>query len=140
MLGSCCRTCGRFGSRRHRDDVVVGDGADLADRLGDDQVRRQLRQTFLVEAVEGPAFADHLLDGGIDLSRVEPLRQDGRGQVRQLGRRGWVVALVGDADDAVAEAEREEHLRRRGNEADDPHRLNMAVTTYKSSPVCGDDL
>ena len=38
--------------RRHLDHVLEGDGADVADRLGDDQVRRQLGQPRLVEAVE----------------------------------------------------------------------------------------
>ncbi len=34
------------------DHVLVGDRADVADRLGDDQVRFQRRQPLLVEAVE----------------------------------------------------------------------------------------
>ena len=38
-----------------------------------------------------------------------------------LARLGRVVALVGDADDLVAEAEREEQLGRVRHEGDDPH-------------------
>ena len=41
--------------RGHLADVVVGDGADRAERLGDDQVRRELRQRGLVQLVEGVA-------------------------------------------------------------------------------------
>ena len=40
------RAGGSGSVRRDRDDVVVGDGADLADRLGDDQVGRELRQAL----------------------------------------------------------------------------------------------
>ena len=40
------------------DHVLVGDRADVADRLGDDQVGRELGEQLLVELVERPALAD----------------------------------------------------------------------------------
>jgi hypothetical protein len=40
---------------RDRANVLVGDGADRAQRLGDDQVRRQRRQRGLVQLIEGVA-------------------------------------------------------------------------------------
>ena len=43
-----------------RADVVVGDGADVAQRLGDDQVDVELAQRRLVELVERVAAAGHL--------------------------------------------------------------------------------
>jgi len=98
--------------RCHLDHVLEGDRADVADGLGDDQVRGQLRQPLLVEAVERPTFADHRLDGGVDLAGAKPRGEDGRGQVRQPARRRRVVALVGDADHVGAETEREQHLGR----------------------------
>ena len=127
LLGSCCST--RGGARQPRrdlDHVLEGDRADVADGLGDDQVRRQLGQPLLVEAVERLAFADDRLHRGVDLAGAEPVGEDGRGQVRQLARRRRVVALVGDRDHVAAQAEREQHLGRRGDEAGDPHPLQYA--------------
>ena len=40
------------------DHVLEGDGADLADRLGDDQVGRELGQQLLVELVQRLPLAD----------------------------------------------------------------------------------
>ena len=53
----------------HLEDVLVGDGADVADLLGDDQVGLQGGQTLLVELVERPALADDPLHGRVDLAR-----------------------------------------------------------------------
>ena len=91
-----------------RDDVVVGDGADLADRLGDDQVRLEL----------APAQARRARRGGgprrvrrLTAASISPAESPSGtrlrvrwGVARRLGR---VVALVGDRDDLIAEAEGE---------------------------------
>ncbi len=113
-------------TRRHRDHILVGDGADLADRLGDDQLRLQFGQPFLVERVEGAPFADDLLYRRVDLAGIEIRGKDRRGQVRQLGRCRREVALVGDADHVPAETEREEHLGRGGDEAGDAHQATIS--------------
>ena len=127
LLGSCCTHPRRPRQpRRHLDHVLVGDGADVADRLGDDQVRRQRGQPRLVEAVERPAFADD----PPSRRRRSRRRRGPPGRTVAVrcgsslaGRRE--VALVGDADHALAEPERKQHLGRRGNEARDPHPPNM---------------
>ena len=130
-------------ARRHRDHVVVGDGTDLANRLGDDQVGLEFCQPLLVEGVEGTPFADDLLDRGVDLTGVETLRQDRRRQVGQLGRRRREIALVGDADHIPPETEREEHLGRGGDEAGDAHLPTIspprgACWRHRPSRLCWD--
>ena len=107
---------------RDLDHVLVGDRADRADRLGDDQVRLQLGEQLLVELVERPPLGHRRLHRGVDLApRSSPARDRGAGQVGEGFRLGRVVALVGDRDDVVPEAEGEEHLRRRGHQARNPH-------------------
>ena len=102
-------------------DVVNGDGAHLAERLGDDQVGLQLVQKLRVELVDRLARERALLDRGVDLRRGEPRRQLVARDPWQLADGGWVVALMSDGDDFVAEAEREEHLGRRRDQAYDAH-------------------
>ncbi len=63
-----------------RDHVVVGDRADLADRLGDDQVHLELAQGRLVELVEMAALAGALPHRGVDLPRRETLGDDAAGE------------------------------------------------------------
>ncbi len=97
----------------HRAHVVVGDGADLAHRLGHDQVGVLLGQRLLVELVQRLALAHVLAHGGVDLGRRQPLGDHAGGQVGQLRGRRRVVALVRYCHDAVAQAELEQHLGRR---------------------------
>ena len=108
-------------ARGDRANVVVGDGADRAERLGDDQVGALGGKRLLIELVERIAGADQLPHPGVDLRRLEALGDDAAGQARQPRRRLRVVALVGDGDDLLAEPEREQRLGRRGDEAGDPH-------------------
>ena len=91
----------------HGDDVVIGDGAHLAERLGDDQVDVELRQRRLVEGVEMLALAGQPPDGGVDLARCEVVGHEASRQMTLAGRLGGVVALVGDGDDLIAQAEGE---------------------------------
>ena len=48
----------------HRDDVVIGDGTDLAEGLGDDQIHVEVGQRILVEGVEVLALAGQASDSG----------------------------------------------------------------------------
>ena len=107
-----------LGDRAH---VVVGDRADGAQRLRDDQIGLKVPQGGLVELVDRAALLGQRAHGAVDLVR----RQAGPdhvardlGQVERLRR---VVALMGDGGDLVADAEREQHLGGRGHEGDDPH-------------------
>ena len=85
------------GDRAH---VVVGDGADRAQRLGHDQVGLELRQRLLVEPVERLAAAGDLAHAGVDLGGRQAVGDHARGQLRQLAAAARVIALVGDGDDA----------------------------------------
>ena len=53
----------------------IGDRADVADRLGDDQVGGELGEQLLVELVERAPLGDGRLHRGVDLAGVEALRR-----------------------------------------------------------------
>ena len=74
-----------------------------------------------IELVDRLAGERALLDRGIDLGRAQPGGQKVAGDLWQLLRRRRVVALVGDGDKVGAESEREQHLGRGWDEADDSH-------------------
>ncbi len=106
--GSSESTRGRLGSRAgDGDDVVVGDRADRADGLGDDQIDVELGQPLLVELVERLAALGALAYGGVDRGRRRGPRGSRCGSGWQLAGGGRPVALVGDGDDLGAEPERE---------------------------------
>ena len=98
-------------------DVVDRNGTDLAQRLGDDQVRLELAQLLGVELVEVLAAARALANGGIDLLARQSLRDDRAREMWQLRGLCRIIALVCDPDDVGAQSESEERLRRGGNEA-----------------------
>ena len=100
----------------HRAHVVERDGADLAHRLRDDQVHAELLERVLVELVQRLAAAGALAHRGVDLGGGQALGNHAAGEVGELFRAGRVVTLVRDRGDAVAEAEREQHLGRGRNE------------------------
>ena len=102
-------------------DVLVGDGADLAQRLGDDQVGLEVLEHLGVELVDRFAAERELLDGRVDLRRRESGGKLVSRHSRERRGRRRVVALMGDGDDVVPEAEREHHLGRGGNQAYDAH-------------------
>ena len=117
------------------DDVVVGHRADRAQRLGDDQVRLQALQARLVELVDRPPLLGQLAHGAVDLGRRQPGPDDVARDARQLARRRRVVALVRDGGDLVAQAEREEHLRGRGDERHDAHDREDRTTLRRAAPL-----
>ena len=97
------RTSGQaLGDREH---VVVGHGADLADRLGHDQVHVELVERVHVELVERLALARCARVPRGRSRRQAALRDHAAGEVRQLLRAGRVVTLVRDAGHGVAEPE-----------------------------------
>src|SRR5207249_4675072 len=80
--------------RCHRADVVIGDGAHRAQRLGDDQVGRELGQRGLVELVERLASLRDRADAGVDLLRLEPRWDHAPREAWEPHRLGRVVAFV----------------------------------------------
>ena len=70
----------------------------------------------LVELVQRLAAAGPLAHRRVDPGRVEPLGDHAAREVGELFGAGRVVTLVGDRGDAVAEAEREQHLGRGRNQ------------------------
>ena len=103
------------------DDFVVGDRADRAQLLGDDQVGLQLAQELGIELVDGALAGDRGAHGGVDLARRQALRQTVPGHAWQLERTCGMIALVRHRDDIVAEPEREEQLGCVRHERNDPH-------------------
>ena len=57
------------------DDVLVGDGAHLAQLLSDDEVRSQVAQAALIELVDRQSLLGALAHGRVDLARAEPRGQ-----------------------------------------------------------------
>jgi hypothetical protein len=107
--------------RRDFAHVVVGDGADRAQRLGDDQLGLQVVQRVGVELVDRLSVERPLLDGRVDLGGAETVRQLVPRNPGQGCRLRWVVALMGDADDVIAQSEGEQQLGRGRNQAHDAH-------------------
>ncbi len=106
-------------------DVVVGDGADGAQGLRDDQVGLELCQLGLVERVERLATRSHLPHLGVDLGgRRGPPGSRWRSAGAAARLRG-PVAFVRDGDDAVAQAEGEQDLGGRGHQARDSHGIRI---------------
>ena len=112
----------RLGQRdRQRLDLVVRHGADVAQRLRDDEVGLELADELLVELVDRLAGAGALTDGRVDLGGRQALGQDVARHRQDVARGLGVVALVGDAHDVVAEPQREQQLGSVWDEGDDPH-------------------
>ena len=105
-------------------DLVGGDGADVAELLHDDHVGLDLRPPLLLDRVERPAVPRRLGDHPVDLAARQVAGLDQRrgddGLRRRLRR---PVALVGDADHAVPQAQPEEDLGRGGDERADSHEI-----------------
>jgi len=83
-------------------DGVVGDGADLAEVLGDDQVRVQLGQQVDVQVVDGQGGPQQLPHRPVQDPAGAVGREPGAGQGRQPGHLWRVVALMGDSDQVLA--------------------------------------
>jgi hypothetical protein len=102
--------------------LVGGDRAHVAELLHDDDVGLDLGPRLLLDGVQGVAVAGGLGDHAVDLAALEVARLDERRcHDGALGRLRRPVALVRDADHAIAQAEREQHLGRRRDERADLH-------------------
>ena len=73
----------RLEPRGDRADVVVGDGADRAQRLGDDQVGLEVGERGLVELVERLAPPGDLAHAGVDLAGLQAGRDHAARQAGQ---------------------------------------------------------
>jgi hypothetical protein len=101
--------------------VVGRHRADLAQRLRDDQVGGEVAEREGVELVDGLAALGSLAYGAVDVRRSEALWDHRASEVGQLPGLWRIIALVGDRDHLLAEAEREQRLRRGGDEAGYAH-------------------
>ena len=110
-------------------DLAVADRADAAQLLGQDQVGLGGRERLLVERVQRRAAVDRRRRRRRWISRDERVAQvvDAAGHDRLADRPRRAVALVGDADELVAEAEGADDLGRRREEGDDAHRMWSAT-------------
>ena len=69
-------------------DVVGGDGADVAQRLRDDQVGLELADELRVERVDRRAVLRALAHGAVDLASGQALGEDVARDIRELGASG----------------------------------------------------
>ena len=83
-------------------------------------------ELWLVELVQGLAPPGHLAYSRVDLTRLQAVGNHAARQARDPQNLRRVVALVGDGYHLVTEAECEQGLRRRGDEAGDSHASTMA--------------
>jgi len=97
----------------HSWPTVSADCADGAEVLGEDQVRLELFEQIAVDRVERAAVGDCLTHGLLDLEAGEPVRVDARrGHDGKLAHARRPVALLGDGNERVGEAERGDDLGR----------------------------
>ena len=106
-------------------DLCARDGAHGAEILGEDHIRCERLDQFLVEGIERAPVGQRLADGAVDVEapdrgRVDPRSRDD-GKSLHLGRE---VALIRAADERVREANRPHDLGRAGQKGADPHRAD----------------
>ena len=100
-------------------DILEGDGADFALRLGEDvgglEGIHQIAENFVDRPFGGERFAD----AGVDFLASPVDVEAGAGNDGQACDRGGEVALVGTADLEVAEAQGMDDLGGTGDHRDD---------------------
>ena len=112
------------GEGRH---ALEADGTDVAQPLGDDDLRGEAPQQRLVHGVEGPGALQLRLHPAVDVGARQRVPVDrAAGDPRQPVHGGGVVALVAHAHQVVEHAERGDDLRRRRQERDDAHERVVA--------------
>ena len=92
----------------------IGDGADLAELLREDQVGAERLQERRIERVDAAALVDELANVPIDLGTRTRARQDAAGQHRLGPDRVGVIAFVRDRHQIVLHAERADDFRGAG--------------------------
>ena len=105
---------------RRASDDVIRDRADLAQFLGDDQIRLEPFEQFGIQGVEARALVETAPHVTIDLARTRGMRESA---CRKLGLRaglGRKIALMRDAGETVPEPERVNDLGRARQQADNP--------------------
>ena len=93
----------------------------MAQRLRDDEVGLELVHDLLVELVDRLALLGALAHRAVDRGRRQALFEHVARDRLALARLLREVALVRDADDLIAETQREEQLGSVWDKADDPH-------------------
>ena len=88
VFGSSATTCGGPGQRAGEvGDLLVGDRADRAQRLRDDQVGLQARERVAVELVDRFALERALAHGRVDLGCVEARGEPVAGELGESSAR-----------------------------------------------------
>ena len=132
------RTGQSLGQPRHRS---VAYGADVAKLLGKDYVRPQIAQERLVDGVDGALLAQ-----GPPHPLVHFFARQANAVNRAMRNAGTGVgvareiALVGDADHVVHQAERGRDLSRRGQERNDSSGLAVLHEGRGQSEISGRDV
>ena len=99
--------------RARRGQFAARDGADCAEILGHDQIRRERLDLGGVDGVEGAAVSDGVAHSAVDLEARQQRRVDpGSRHDRLSDDLGRPAALLGDTDERVDQPELRDDLRR----------------------------
>src|SRR2546422_6669564 len=102
--------------------LLIGDGAHVAELLGQDQVRLEPLEQRLIQRVDAAAAVGSRRDVVVDLATAGlPLidaapRDDGN-----LAQPGGEITLVSDGDELIAEAQGQDDVRRARQQRADAH-------------------
>ena len=108
--------------------LLVGDGADAAQLLGEDEVRGKLFQELLVKVVDAAAFVQGAADVPVNLRAGAAGVVDGAaGDAGLAGDRGGEIALVRDGDQLLLQAKGAGNLGRAGQEGTDSHGVSSVA-------------
>ncbi|MGB6520982.1 MAG: hypothetical protein WBE83_04350 [Candidatus Cybelea sp.] len=102
---------------------VVRDGADVAELLRDDEVGREIFEQRRIEVIEARPSVNGGADVTIDCGGIAQLGARRGRKPRQARRLRRIIALVGDAHDFIAGADRKQNLRGTREQANDAHGL-----------------
>jgi hypothetical protein len=116
---------------------AAGDRANRAEVLGQDEVGLECLEQLTVDRVQRAPVTDRCAHGVVDLEARQPRRIDARG--RHDGQPSDFerpVALLGDGDQRLDEAERRDDLGRTREQGADAHRhlLRTGVRSQKTNP------
>ena len=102
-----------------RTDVFEGNRADLAQILGDDDVRPRALQAFDIDVVDRQGIGEDATHIAIDDHARGAGHDPRRGQDRQALNLFWPITFVGDTHERIAQAQGAHQLRGGWEKADD---------------------
>ena len=106
----------------------IGDGAYLAELLGQDQIGLERREAIGIEPIDAAPLMDELTDVAVDVGAPSVAGQQAASHDRLAPHLLRVIALVSHSHQAVFQAKRAHDLGGAGQEGGDPHISRRART------------